>query len=86
MHKTEDLRRRLVNLVEVIPYFLKNTQEQEIEKARNRYILTWLMKEIVLYGKYVRFRESLSRSGSCSNFLVIIKLLSEANENLQNSC
>lgn len=30
MHKTEDLRRRLVNLVEVIPYFLKNTQEQEI--------------------------------------------------------
>ena len=53
MHKTEDLRRRLVNLEEVIPYFLKNTQEQEIEKARNRYILTWLMKEIVLYGKKI---------------------------------
>ena len=33
--------------------------------------------------KCIGFRESLSHSGSCSNFLAIIKLLSEANENLK---
>ena len=62
---------------------------REIQNSKNRQILKWLIKTIILYGKQcIALRGHLEdihdSSNNCGNFFAILKLLSETNSDLKH--
>ena len=87
MTKAEYLIQRFQNPTATIPYNFEATREIQISK--NRQILKWVIKTIILCGKQCialrGHREDIhNSSNNCGNFLAILKLLSETNSDLKH--
>ena len=87
MTKAEYLIQRFQNPTATIPYNFETTRKIQISK--NRQILKWVIKTIILCGKQYNalrgHREDIhNSSNNCGNFLAILKLLSETNSDLKH--
>ena len=87
MTKAKYLIHRFQNPTATIPYNFEATREIQISK--NRQILKWVIKTMILCGKQCialrGHREDIHNSSSnCGNFLTILKLLSETNSDLKH--
>ena len=87
MTKAEYLIQRFQNPTATIPYNFETTRKIQISK--NRQILKWVIKTIILCGKQCialrGHREDIhNSSNNCGNFLAILKLLSETNSDLKH--
>ena len=69
-----------------IPYSFDDTKESRVSK--NREILKWVIKTIILCGKQCialrGHREDINSNNKFGNFLAILKLLSETNSELMD--
>ena len=87
MTKAEYLIQRFQDPTATVPYNFETTREIQISK--NRQILKWVIKTIILCGKQCialrGHREDIhNSSNNCGNFLAILKLLSETNSDLKH--
>ena len=86
MADAEDLIQRFKKPSMTIPYSFDDTKESRVSK--NREILKWVTKTIILCGKQCialrGHREDINSNNNCGNFLAILKLLSETNSELKD--
>ena len=86
MADAEDLIQRFKKPSMTIPYSFDDTKESRVSK--NREILKWVIKTIILCGKQCialrGHREDINSNNNCGNFLAILKLLSETNSELKD--
>ena len=84
MTKAEYLIQRFQN-----PTVTNFEATREIQNSKNRQILKWMIKTIILYGKQCialrgHCEDIHNSSNNCGNFLAILKLLSETNSDLKH--
>ena len=86
MADAEDLIQRFKKSSMTIPYSFDDTKESRVSK--NREILKWVIKTIILCGKQCIAlrgdREDINSNNNCGNFSAILKLLSETNSELKD--